>query len=685
MAAGFSCRTTRRGRTKRRTRGSILTSLFAIATAAAFGGESRELTTLPLEDLMRIDIVSASKKAERYADVAAAVYVITSEDIRRSGASTLPEALRLAPGVEVAQITSAQWAITVRGFNSQYATKLLVLVDGRSVYTPAFSGVYWDALDMELDEIDRIEIIRGPGGAVWGMNAVNGVINILTKNAAETTGLRAEVRAGNIDRGAYSARFGGSANGTTHWRAYARSVNRRGYSDLFGFGDEDASDSTRAGFRVDSTRDDDNWTLSGEAHQGHTGTNQYRPKPYPKVFDIAPYIAKNRGTHLVGSWSRNQANGGTMTATAYVDAFEEDDVVNSERRLTASAEWVHRLPRLGTHDVQWGLAFRESTDHITATEVSRLEPDRDKLAVGSVFLQDDVRVSRRIRVIGGMKLEYNGFTGWEPQPTLRTAIDLGRGHNAWAALSEAVRAPSRSSLGIRYDIDSPYDGLATRVTGVANNRAERLLALEAGYRYVGEYWSWDVALYRNRYRNLETAAVDPAGATIETLPAPPYQAVIIPMYLVDAGHATSRGIEFTCDVRPAPAWRVTAAASLMRLDYDLWGEPPLVQPRDDPDDTPRSYWNVRAEYTRGPFDADVTIRHRAALPGVRTLGDLSVGIPAFTTSDVHVAYRFDKHLEFAVRGRNLTGPAHVENVSYSFWITPTPIARSGDVSVTWRY
>ncbi len=441
---------------------SLHTLVLALSAAVALAGppsgasaQTAPPADLSLEDLLKADVVTASRKTQAQQDVAAAVFVVTREDIERSGATSLPEALRLVPGVQVARLASGRWAVSVRGFNSRFANKLLVLLDGRSVYSPMFSGVVWEMEGTLLEDIDRIEVIRGPGAALWGANAVNGVINILTRKARETQGGLLAASAGSVERGAPVARFGGNLP-DGHYRVWAKHETHRAFENGAGDKGLDAWRTTRVGFRADTALgSSDSLTLSGTLIRTSAGDRWIEASLFsPTGTVIQDRTQRADVGHLLARYSRLGDDGSETIVQTYL-AHNRLEVIDrvEERRTTADLDVQHRPRSAGIHDLVWGLNYRVSRDQISSQGIIAVAPARRNIKLGSVFVNDEITLlPDRLRATVGARLERNSFTGTEPQGHARLAWTPSRTQTLWAAYSRAVRTPSRAESDLQFDL-----------------------------------------------------------------------------------------------------------------------------------------------------------------------------------------------------------------------------------------
>ena len=430
---------------------SLTRALCAIALALPLhaglaSAEEREedLTTLGLEELMNIEVTSVSKKLEKRSGAAAALYVITEEDIRRSGATSIPEALRLVPGVEVSRIDSNKWAIGVRGFGSRLARSMLVLIDGRSVYTPLFAGTYWEVQDTLLEDIDRIEVIRGPGGTLWGANAVNGVINIITKHSRDTQGLLATAGGGTEERAFGSARYGGTLGETFTYRLYGKYFDRDG-----GFvprGDDyDAWSMSRGGFRTDwAMGPQDTLKVQGDLYDGDAGQHAVITRFRPPFTQVVEDDATLSGANLLGRWRHEVSDRSDLALQAYYDNTYRREPSFRERRNTFDLDFQHRFGIPWRQEIIWGLGYRLTADNTGSVPTIVFRPRDRSDDLYSLFAQDEVTVIEdKLRLIVGSKFEHNDYSGFEFQPSGRLVWTPAGSHVVWGSISRAVRTPSR--------------------------------------------------------------------------------------------------------------------------------------------------------------------------------------------------------------------------------------------------
>jgi len=487
---------------------SLLT--LAVQPAAAAGNEYLDMD---IGQLMQITITSVSKKPQSLSDSPAAVFVITSEDIARSGVTTIPEALRMVPGLEVARIGSDKWAVSARGFNGQTANKLLVLMDGRSVYSPAFSGVFWDSQGTLLEDIDRIEVIRGPGGTIWGANAVNGIINIITKDAHETEGSLVRVASGNEEHLYSGLRHGVALNDSIAARIYMTYRDQDSF-DLYETGEDahDSWDSLRGGFRMDGKTGAANWTLQGDLF---TLNSDQIIDPYlqevPPYRTLAEDSYDNSGWNILGRWEYAFSAQNSVTLQAYYDHDSRDELVIGADHDIVDLELRNQRKIGRRHDLIWGLGYRYIHDSFRNTPQISFEPASESRDLLSGFIQDEILLVPSVLWLTlGTKVEHNAYTGYEIQPSGRLLYKPTRDHILWGAVSRAVRTPSRVERDGRVFSAiapnlPPYPAFFY-IEGTDSFDSEKVVSYELGYRWLANTcFSTDLALFYNDYHDLRTA------------------------------------------------------------------------------------------------------------------------------------------------------------------------------------
>jgi iron complex outermembrane receptor protein len=651
---------------------TILGTLILSAWSAS--AIAQDVAGLSLEDLLNTDVSTVSRKTQRLSETAAAVFVITGEEIQRSGVTSIPEALRMVPGVQVARMGNARWAVTARGFNGRMANKLLVLMDGRSIYSPLFTGVLWEQEDTLLEDIDRIEVIRGPGAAMWGANAVNGVINIITKRARATQGGQVAIAGGSEDRAAGSARWGGEIDDQSHYRVWAKAIRRDASDDKL---EIDPSHSARAGFRVDSTFGaGTRASIIGETYRVRAGDRYDRPDPSlatlgSGLISATQVTAKHSGTNLVGKLDTVLANGSEIGLQAYVETSTLDvpwAIVDD--RDTADID-VQQRWHLGRHDVMWGIGYRYTRDHVAARTPNFVLDRRSRAnSLLSAFIHDEwTLVPDRFRLIGGAKFERNDYTGWEVQPNVRFTWTPTETQTIWGALARAVRTPSQAeedfSIQLRAVPPSaqvPLYNIVRAVSSARLDQAETVNSLEFGYRHqLMPSLSLDLAAYASRYRHLRSGKVLGTDMFFITTPfgAVPYLQTNIET--VNRLEGRTHGFELAVDWHPSNDWRLLATYAYSR--ERVVDGPSGVSAADYAGKTPRHTASLRSSYNLSrDLQLDGWLRHVSRLDGVE--------IPAYTELDLRLAWRVAPALELSLVGQNLLDHRHPEWVG-DYIPTPT--------------
>lgn len=480
-----------------------LALLVALAlTSGAALAQSQDPTLLSLEELMGIEISSAAKRPQRLSDAATAIHAIGREEIRRSGATSLPELLRTVPGVQVSRIDGSRYAVSIRGFSSRYSGKLLILQDGRTLYSPLFSGTYWEAQDVLLEDVERIEVIRGSGGTLWGANAVNGVINIITKQAKDTQGTYVEAKGGTLERGV-ALRHGIALDNGGHARAYAK-IDRHDPLET-ATGDEayDAWRQQRAGFRVDlAPSASDKVTVQGDVFEAHS-QQRVLLMPGPTVpAGFVPDTALSKGANVLVRWQRELGPKESWQLQAYVDQTEQADVMQQHRIDTLDLEWQHRLPLTASQDLTWGLGVRSVRQQLDGGFTVSMNPNRQDHMLYSAFVQNEIQLHEDVHLTLGTKLEHNEYTGLEAQPSARLQWRATPTDNVWAAASRSVATPSMATTAaIGHFGRQPVPMLGNVVLGVRGHpdlQSEVMTSYEVGYRgQFGSRISLDAALFYN--------------------------------------------------------------------------------------------------------------------------------------------------------------------------------------------
>jgi iron complex outermembrane recepter protein len=624
--------------------------IFAIAClvpsfALAAEPSVRALKDLSIDQLLDMQVTSVSKRSEALSGAAASIYVITQEAIRSSGVTTLPEALRLAPNLQVARADSVQYAISARGFNNAIGNKLLVLIDGRTVYTPLFSGVFWDQQEVMLQDIERIEVISGPGAALWGANAVNGVINVITRSAADTTGTLLVALAGENERGG-ALRYG-TAVGSGAVRVYAK------YSEFDHTLHEDDSElpddwnRAQVGFRADWGQGVDKFTLQGDAYQGDS---EFRGVFGP--FELTEVDVK--GANILGRWQHETSRGGQMQLQAYVDHTSRDDALFYRPDADiVDIDFQHTLA--GTrHKVLWGAGYRWGRDDIEPGLATVFVPDSRTLQWGNLFVQDEIELRPSLAATVGIKFESNDYTGVEVLPSARLAWKFAQNQLLWGALSRAVRAPARYDRDVRFPGFPPFFviGGPDFVSEVAN-------VVELGYRgQLSEKVSISATGFLHLWDKVRSGTA-------------------IPVELENKIEGEIHGLEAWAEYQPFSAWSITAGVNFVKEDLKLESDStdPVGVDNDTLRNDPEYIWTLRSHFdlTRN-VELDFSWRSVAELP--------APVVPAYSELDVRFAWLPTANLELSIVGRNLLHDRHPE---YGNAATRSEYERNVLGQVRWQF
>jgi len=671
-----------------------MTVLLLSAVEGAWADEENlvAIENLSINDLMQIEVSSASRKSQTLSNTAAAAFVITQEDIRRSGATSIPEALRYVPGLEVAQGALRTWDITARGFNSEYANKLLVLIDGRAVYTPLYAGVIWELQDTMMEDIERIEVIRGPGAAMWGSNAVNGVINVITKKTKDTRGDLLVAGSGNQERGFAGFRHGGSfADSDGSYRVYGKGFSRDATVNAAGAQQDDAWRSGQMGFRMDHhVADGDGLTLQGDAYKMNIGVplidNAVFVSPYTNYI---PNDASVHGGNLLTRWESTLPNGSEMSLQGYYDRAQIDALFLGEDTETYDLDFQHRLHPNAMNDLMWGANYRHIHFAAKNTPNMSFAPPSFGYQNVSAFAQDDIAlVADRLRLTLGAKLEDSYFGGMQFQPNARLLWAPDNTNSVWLSASKASRTPSlveTKAAAIAESMTSPSAqtfGLPVQavVSGNSNLKAETVTALEAGYR---TQWnprlSTDIATYSNHYQDRIEAAYVGGVATPVFVAAsgaiPNY--LSLPIAFRNAATTISvYGLEMSADWRALDWMRLEGAFTYAKMNAPSWDGINTDYARL----IPRTQESLRCL-----MDLNEKTKLNLALRHVGTLDATTAGVPAYNAADANVAYTPRKGLDISLVGQNLSG-SHVEFVNNAFGSRlPSLIQRSIYAKVSWSH
>lgn len=653
----------------------LLVSVSCLAASAALAQESTAkdpLLGLTLKDLADMEVTSVSKKAEKASQAAAAIFVVTADDIRRMGATSIPEALRAVPGMNVARAGAHQWAVSSRGFNDQFANKLLVLIDGRSVYTPLFSGVWWDVQDVVLEDIERIEVIRGPGGTLWGANAVNGVINIITKKAKETQGAMVSAGTGSLDTANVTARYGAKLGDAGYVRAYAKRRDTNEVRSLTDTGAGDEFKSDQAGFRADWKKGDaQDFTLQGDIYRA----NEDLPWNIPS-FTSPPTVASRqekdpRGGNILGRWNYVQSPESTMTLQMYYDRAVRDHIT-LDTIQTYDVDFQQVWTGLSRNEIIWGTGYRLVDDNLTNSVYYSQTPEDRSDNLFSAFVQDKIAVvPDKFYITLGSKFEQNDYSGFEVQPSARFSWHVNDKQTVWGAVSRAVHTPNlfTSDGQLVAAADGTLPGFYS-TQGNPDLGVESVIAYELGHRAeIGSKLHTDTTIFYNQYDDLfrvglGTPFVQTTGALA------PY--VVVPLRIQDNNSGESWGFEASANWDVADNWQLGGGYSFIDFDYKY----PTALAFSALGKDPQQQFNIRSNLQL-PHNLEIN----NALYYVDSLG---VGVSDYFRFDTRLGWKPMDGVELSLVGQNLLDPNHQEFTGFLYQ-NASEIPRSIYANVTVQF
>jgi iron complex outermembrane receptor protein len=656
-----------------RTRSPLFLLLTVSVTAWAQDSSGQTVTRtdlkqLTLEELMNIEIISVTKEEQKWVDTPAAIFVITQEDIHRSGVTSVPEALRLAPGVTVSRIDGNSWAIGIRGFGSGFSRSLLVLIDGRSVYTPLFAGVYWDVQDTLLEDIDRIEVIRGPGGTIWGANAVNGVINIVTKSATETQGLLATAGSGSEEKGFGSLRYGGTIGKDFSYRIYGKGFHRDAQFTPH-LSDVDDWQMGQGGFRTDwDPGGRDRLTVQGDIYKGYSGMRDVVSSftaPFSRVVEKNTDLS---GMNLIGRWRRALSESADLALQIYYDRTFRREPRFQEERNTVDVDFHHRFKLTGRQELIWGLGYRFTKGDTESVPTLVVSPRNRADNLFSAYVQDEIAlIEGLLGLTIGSKFEHNDYTGFEFQPSGRLLWTPASRHSAWAAISRAVRTPSRVDRDIAASFAAnpalPFFG---RLLGKKDFESEKALVYELGYRMQpADRLFVDLAGFYNRYDDLFSVEADALFLEPGRL--------IVPFHFDNKMKATVYGVELAADWHWLDSWRWRFSYSHLRMNLERKpGSNDAITDNSEEGSSPQNQLSLTSFIDLpGNLNFDGIFRYVDSLPGQN--------VSRYFNLDLRLGWQVTKNAELSLVGQNLLRGHHAE------WGGGTEIQRGVYTKATWRW
>jgi iron complex outermembrane receptor protein len=627
-----------------------LVCLFDAVVAAAAQAEpaapelisAADLSRLSLEELTQVEISSVSKKLEPMGNAPAAIYVITREDIRRSGATSIPEILRLAPNLQVAQVDASQYAISARGFNSITANKLLVLIDGHSVYTPLFSGVFWDVQDVLVENIERIEVISGPGGTLWGANAVNGVINIIRSKSGSTQGGQLTVGAGNAEEGA-SVRYGGKLGEDASYRIYAKKFNLDNTTRANGNEVPDAWQKGQVGFRTDWSAAGDVLTLQGDAYKG--------------VIDQMTNDDKQiSGGNLRARWNHALQGGDSLQIQTYYDHTRRIyPGTFGESLNTYDIDVQHNWHEGKNHDIVWGGGYRYARDAVTNSAVLAFLPPDKTLTLANIFVQDEIALAERLKLTVGTRIEHNNYTGVENQPGIRLAWKPNEQNLWWSAISRVVRTPSRIDREFFQPGNSPY----TTFGGGTNFQSEKLIAYEIGYRAEpSARASFSISTFYNIYDRLRS--LEPTATTT---------------VFANMMEGDTYGIETWGSYGINDRWQIKAGYTYLKKNLRFKPGSADINGVKAAGNDPGYQWSLRSVMNlTHDVDLDFALRSVGSLP--------NPDVPAYAALDARIGWKISRDVDISLSGFNLLDKRHPE---FGASATRSEIGRAVYAKLIWSF
>ncbi len=646
----------------------ILLSLSFPLSADEIDQQQHELLALSLSDLMNLEVTSAAKKKQKLGDSAAAVFIITQEDIRRSGAQHLAEVLRMAPGLYVSRLNAYNWRVTSRGgFNGIYVDKVLIMIDGRSVYNLQFSNVFWDNLDMPLEDIERIEVIRGPGGPLWGANAVSGVVNIMTRDAEETQGALLSASAGDQNTYTVQGRFGGRLNKNSFFRAYAKA---RRYRSQQGVIVDDADDAVlnTGGFRMDGHPGDVHWTINGDAYHLDGGDLDWQT--------LAKRRQKVDGGHLLGRWSSRSNDGSEWHVQSYYDRQRRFAPAYGVTNEVWDIEGQYRTT-WGAHEWNAGLGYRWMQSEVAAFSLVTREELMRRDQLFSAFVQDDIRlIPDQLNLLLGSKFEHNDYTGVEIQPTARLLWHPQEDYSFWAAVSRTVRTPSQVADHIRGELTpaaifNPFQPLnmVFNFQGNSDVKSETVISYELGFRFRSHaYLNWDVTAFYDNYKNL-------AQRIDRGVPDLANGRVLVYGSFENQVKGHHYGLETVMNWQPSAHWQLKLSNTLLNSQMSVTPGVPY-NPDDIENGTPHVQWSIQSYVDLSPdWGLNVDLRY---------VGDIQ-NTQAYWGLNVNLLWQINQQWDLSLSAQNLLDAQQQEYDTSSFSINLSENPRNVSAQLRWQY
>ena len=654
----------------------------ALALSMAFLGHAwaapqQDPTWLSLEELMSIEVSSAAKRPQRLADASTAIYAIGREEIRRSGATSLPELLRTVPGVQVSRIDASRYAVSIRGFSNRYSGKVLVLQDGRSLYNPLFAGTYWEVQDTLLEDIERIEVIRGSGGTLWGANAVNGVINIITRHAKDTEGTYVEAKAGSLEKGV-AIRHGGKLGEDGQFRAYAKLDRHDDMDDGPGLQAHDAWQQKRAGFQAEVQPNAlDTLTVQGDVYDGKADQRVLTVSDQTLQTTMLPDTAKLFGGNLMLRWKHEKGDEENWQLQAYFDNAQLDDAVQKQTVNTLDIEWQQRLTLTADQDLTWGLGVRRIEESLKGGFTIATTPESSNNMLYSGFVQDEIKLKSDLLLTLGTKLEHNDNTGFEAQPSVRLQWKATPTDSVWAAVSRAVQTPTVATTSAHANVGTqptPMGPLLLNVRGNPDIASESMLSREIGYRgQFGPNINIDIAAFYNTYDKLVSREFgQPEIGRFATLP----------INFANLMYGKTYGFEVAGNWQVTPTWRLHGSYSNLKMDLRARPGSMGVIGFGGEGASPQNMLQLHSLHNLpNNFELDANLYFTDKL----YFADKAppVGVASHTQLDLRLGWRPTPDLEISLTGRNLLKTRHTEYAGDD--VSSTQVPRSVLAQIRWKY
>ncbi len=654
-----------------------LFSIYLICISTA-NSDQNDLLGLSVEDLLNVEVISVAKKAKSLNDSPAAIFVISQDDIKRIGATSIPEALRLAPGIDVSRIDSNKWAVSARGFNGRFANKLLVLIDGRNTYTRAFAGVYWENHDVMLEDVDRIEVIRGPGATLWGANAVNGVINIITKHSADTQGGLLASGFGSEEQGFGALRYGTKLSADTSARLYVKGFNRDESTTQLGDRAGDDWDKVQGGFRVDSHLSlQDSLTVQGDVYSSDINQKTTLPTvspPYQKTFDEN---IDSFGGNLLMRHQHTFSSTSDYSLQVFYDFYERDEFFLKESRHSLDVDFQHRFGLLEWNDVVWGLGYRYNHDDFVSSTFATISPLSRNDQLFSAFVQDEITlIDDALWLTLGSKLEHNNYSGFEVQPTARLIWKPHQQHRLWGGVSRAVRTPSRLEHNSTFlqrvtpAQSTTMPAVAIRLDQSINLNSEEVISYEVGYRTTFiDNVSIDFTAFYNDYDDLRSGDLENPifmGSYVE-----------VPITVSNKNSGHTYGFEMAAVWQMLDWWRWDANYNLLKTGFSQQDAVNQLG------SSPQQRMSLRSIIS--PWqDIDVDLLFRYVDENVVASSFGTAFIKDYVSLDIRLAWRPIKGVELSLVGQNLLAEQHLEYRQENF-VQDTSIDRGVYGKLVWEF